>query len=294
MNSSAISTQVAYEDGFWLPAEKLGENISTKYWESHACFSKDGKSLYFTSNRKGSLGGLDIYRSDRTPEGKWGEPENLGSKINTRYNEETPFITNDGKRLYFSSYGHYNMGGYDIFYSTRNDDGSWGEPVNIGYPINSTGDDLFFQAVENGDGGYQSRISPTGANRYDIYKMDIYSANNPRMYLVTGFVRTEDGDTDLTTLEMFLIDPESGDTIKYSIPIDPSGAFTLRLPRGDYALLLRGKGYKDLITPLSVTSGSDKTGITLNQALLLKLLENEPLVFEGDESANGLGRSTLY
>jgi len=274
-----------YEDGFWQPAEKLGEHISTKYWESHACFSKDGENLYFTSNRKGSFGGLDIYVSTRTSDGKWGEPKNLGSRVNTRYNEETPFITDDGNRLYFSSYGHYNMGGYDIFYSTRNKNGTWGEPVNLGYPINSTDDDLFFYPTENGNGGYHSRISPGGAKRYDIYYMDIYSANNPRMYVVSGFVRTEDGDTDLTSLEMMLIDPESGDTIKYNIPIDPSGAFSLELKQGTYAFVLTGEGYEDLIKPLSVTSGSNKMGITLNQALLLELIEHEPLVFEGEESA---------
>ncbi len=264
-----------YEDGFWLPAEKLEENISTKYWESHACFSKDGQSLYFTSNRKGSLGGLDIYLSERTADGKWGEPQNLGPKINTPYNEESPFITNDGNRLYFSSYGHYNMGGYDIFYSTKNKDGSWGEPVNLGYPINSTDDDLFFHPAENGDAGYQSRISPGGANRYDIYYMDIYSANNPRMYVVTGFVRTEDGDTDLTTLQMYVIDPESGDTLEYKIPIDPSGAFALELARGDYELLVRGEGYEDLIKPLNISSTSNKEGITLEQALVLEEIEKE-------------------
>ncbi len=104
------------------------------------------------------------------------------------------------------------------------------------------------------------------------------------MYVISGFVRTEDGDTNLTTLEMLLIDPESGDTLKYSIPIDPSGAFSLELKQGTYALLITGEGYEDLIKPLSITAGSNKMGITLNQALLLELVEHEPLVFEGEES----------
>lgn len=273
-----------YEDGFWLPAEILGEQISTKYWESHASFSKDGQSLYFTSNRKGSLGGLDIYLSELGSEGKWGEPQNLGSTINTPYNEESPFISNDGTRLYFSSYGHYNMGGYDIFYSTKGDNGRWGKPVNMGYPINTTDDDLFFHPAENGNAGYQSRISPRGTNGYDIYYMDIYSVNNPRMYVVTGFVRTEDGDTDLTTLQMFVIDPETGDTLQYNIPIDPSGAFSLDLTKGSYALLFKGKGYEDLISPLSVSKISNKEGVKIEETLLLELLEKEILVFVGEES----------
>jgi tetratricopeptide (TPR) repeat protein len=273
-----------YEDGFWLPAEKLGENISTKYWESHACFTKDGQTLYFTSNRKGTIGGLDIYTSRRLPDGKWGIPENLGPTINTRYNEETPFITEDDQTLFFSSYGHYNMGGYDIFYSTRNKDGSWGEPVNLGYPINTTDDDIFFQPVNNGFSGYQSRFEKSTRGRHDLYLMDIYSVNNPRMYLVTGFVRTEDGDTDLTTLEMFVIDPETGDTVKYSIPIDEAGAFTLNLTQGEYNLHFTGEGYEEMIRPLSITPGSDKEGITLDEVIELTLVETVPLVFEGEDS----------
>ncbi|MFH0758070.1 MAG: hypothetical protein V2B15_12350 [Bacteroidota bacterium] len=273
-----------YEDGFWLPAVKLGENISTKYWESHASLSRDGQTLYFTSNRKGTNGGLDIYSSRRQPDGKWGVPENLGTTINTRYNEETPFITMDGQTLFFSSYGHYNMGGYDIFCSTKNKDGSWGKPVNLGYPINTTGDDLFFQPVNNGFAGYQSRYEKGSQGKHDLYYMDIYSANNPRMYLVTGFVRTEDGLTDLTTLEMFVIDPENGDTLKYSIPIDETGAFSLNLTQGEYALHFSGEGFEDLITPLSITPGSNKKGIVLDDLIELALIKKEPLVFEGEES----------
>ncbi len=273
-----------YEDGFWLPARKLGENISTKYWESHGCFSKDGKTIYFTSNRKGTHGGLDIYKSERQPGGDWGIPENLGPTVNSRYNEETPFITEDGQTLYFSSYGHYNMGGYDIFYSKKNRDGSWGEPVNLGYPINTTDDDLFFQPVNNGNGGYHSRISESGEGREDIYYMEIYSVNNPRMYVVTGVVRTRDGETDPTQLEMFVIDLETGDTIKYRIPIDDTGSFSLDLTQGSYALHFSGEGYEDLIRPLNITPGSSKEGIKLEEDIELDPVQKEPLVFRGDKS----------
>ncbi len=282
-----------YENGLWLPAVKLGENISTKYWESHGCFSKDGKSIYFTSNRKGTFGGLDIYRSDRLPDGSWGVPENLGPTVNSRYNEDTPFITGDGQTLFFSSYGHFNIGGYDIFYSKRNKDGSWSEPVNLGYPINTTGDDLFFQPVKNGSGGYHSRIIETGEGRFDICYLEIYSVDNPRMYLVTGSVRTMDGDADLTRLEMFVIDLGSGDTIRYSVPIDGSGAFQLDLARGSYALHFQGEGYEELIRPLSITASSNKGGITLRDDIELKPMMVVPLVFQGDESLIRL-KDTVY
>jgi len=128
-----------YDGDVWSPIEKLNENINTKFWESHACISPDGKTLYFTSNRKDTYGGLDIYKSERnSPSEEWGPAKNLGKVINTEYNEETPFLSEDGKTLYFSSYGHYNMGGYDIFYSTLLDNNKWAVPLNMGYPINTT------------------------------------------------------------------------------------------------------------------------------------------------------------
>ncbi len=201
----------SYKDGFWLPAKKLGENISTKYWESHGSFTKDGQTLYFTSNRKGGHGGLDIYKSQRQTDGKWGTPANLGTTINSRYNEETPFITQDGNRLYFSSYGHHNMGGYDIFYSTKNQNGTWGEPVNLGYPVNTTDDDLFFQPVSNGIAGYHSRHAPDSKGRHDLYYMEIYSADNPRIVPDTGDVQTDEEITLKEDIQMALV---SVDTIE--------------------------------------------------------------------------------
>jgi hypothetical protein len=104
-----------FENGRWTKIRKLNKNINTSFWESHASISPDGKTLYFTSNRDGGFGGLDIYKSERTTTGdNWGPAVNLGEIINSPYNEETPFIT-DNQRLYFSSFGHDNLGGYDIF-----------------------------------------------------------------------------------------------------------------------------------------------------------------------------------
>ncbi|MCK4749351.1 MAG: PD40 domain-containing protein, partial [Bacteroidales bacterium] len=282
-----------YEEGRWNPAVKLGENISTKYWESHACFSRDGKILYFTSNRKGTLGGLDIYRSERQLDGKWGEPTNLGSTINSRYNEETPFITEDGQTLYFSSYGHFNMGGYDVFFSRKNPDGTWGEPINLGYPINTTDDDLHFQPVNNGYGAYYSIYSNVGRGEHDIYFMDIYSVDNPRMYFVTGNLRTADGSIDSTRIAIFVVDSQTGDTIMYTSPDQETGEFALNLRQGIYELHFSGEGYEDLIRPLRITRGSDKEGIKLDDNIELALVKKEPLIFVGEESQIGL-RDTLY
>ncbi|RLD91391.1 MAG: hypothetical protein DRJ29_14125, partial [Bacteroidetes bacterium] len=273
------------QDGLWTPATKLGEHISTKYWESHACFSKDGQILYFTSNRKGTHGGLDIYLSEKQADGKWGPPANLGTTINTRYNEECPYISEDGQTLYFSSYGHYNMGGYDIFYSRKNADGTWAEPVNIGYPINTTDDNLYFQPFNNGNAAYFSIYSPRGMGRHDIYYMNIYSANNPRIYYVSGHLRAEDGSIDSTRTAIYVIDTNSGDTLMITTPTE-EGAFAFQLKQGIYELHFKGDGYEELIRPLQITSVSNKQGISLEDNLVLSLVkeEEEPEVFVGEES----------
>jgi len=280
-----------FEDGFWQPATKMNSHISTKYWESHGCFSKDGQTLYFTSNRKGTLGGLDIWKSQRQEDGSWGEPVNLGEPVNTRYNEESPYLTEDGKTLYFSSYGHYNMGGYDIFYATQNPDSTWAEPVNLGYPINTTGDDMHFQPVRNGFGGYMSRLEENSQGRLDLYFIDIYSDNNPRVYLVTGFVRTQSDSSDLTKLELFVIDPETGDTVAYQVPIESDGAFSLNLLQGEYLLHFGGEGYEPQIRPLSITPSSNKVNIELG-GVELALIEILPVIFEDDESLIFIDEST--
>ena len=282
-----------YEDGRWLPATKLDENISTKYWESNACFSKDGQTLYFTSNRKGTHGGLDIYTSKRQSDGKWGVPKNLGSTINSKYNEETPVISGDGKTLYFSSYGHFNMGGYDIFYSKKNTDGSWGEPINLGYPINTTDDDLFFQPVNNGFSAYYSLFNPNGRGKHDIYYMNIYSVDNPRMYLVSGVLRTEDGSEDNSGITMLVVDSKTGDTITLAAPDHESGEFSFNLKQGIYELHFTGEGYEDLIKPIHITRESNRGGIKLDETIELARVKKEPVIFEGEESQIQL-KDTLY
>jgi len=270
-------------DGLWTPATLMGENISTKYWESNACFSKDGKILYFTSNRKGTHGGLDIYRSEIQSDGSWGVPVNLGTNINSRYNEECPYISEDGQTLYFSSYGHYNMGGYDIFYSRKNGDGTWAEPVNMGYPINTTDDDLFFQPVNNGKGAYYSLYSPGGIGRHDIYYMNIYSADNPRFYTITGNLNAADGGAGLSTVAIYVIDSTTGDTIHHTTP-SGEGEFRFQVKQGIYALHFREEGYEEVIRPLQVTTSSNKQGIRLEENIELKPVKQVTEVYEGEES----------
>jgi outer membrane protein OmpA-like peptidoglycan-associated protein len=159
-------------DGTWTNPESLGKNINSSFDENSACLSPDGKTLFFTSNRPGGKGGLDIYVSKLEKNGEWGKPANLGSPINTELNEDGPFIDYDGKTLYFSSQGNKGMGGYDIFVTEYDSTSKkWKEPINIGYPINTSDDDTYF--VKSGDTkfGYYASIKDGGLGEKDIYKV---------------------------------------------------------------------------------------------------------------------------
>ncbi|MFP4059231.1 MAG: hypothetical protein ACLFUC_01960 [Bacteroidales bacterium] len=160
-----------FENDKWTLFQPLGDNINTRKDETHASITKDGKILYFTSNRKGE-GGFDIFRSTREQNGEWSKPENLGENINTDLNEATPFISEDGKTLFFSSEGHQNMGGYDIFFS-KFENGQWTPPRNIGFPLNTTGDNLFYQPTSKTTGIINLRNREDSLGESDIYLVEI-------------------------------------------------------------------------------------------------------------------------
>ena len=274
-----------YVDGRWTTMEKLGDNINTKFWESHGTLSRDGNTLYFTSNRKGGFGGLDIYTAQLQEDGTWGEPVNLGETINTRYNDETPFLTEDERMLYFSSYGHYNMGGYDVFYSMKNDDGEWEVPVNMGYPINTTDDDLFYFPVNNGNNAFFSMYTQEGFGLHDLYYLDVYSENYPRMYLISGTLGSKEGGiNEEDDLVLYLIDRETGDTVFTSRPDMETQEFALQAPKGQYDLLFRSLTFNDLVKNISIDETTDKAGLNILDTLQLELKPYEPVLLTGDES----------
>ncbi len=242
------------ENGKWTKAEKIGKNVNTKYWESSATLSPDGKTLYFTSNKKDSKGGLDIYVSqwDETLN-MWGLPENLGAVINTKFNEETPFLSRDGKFLYFSSQGHNSMGGFDIFYSEKNSDGSWSTPVNVGYPINTTDDDLFFVPIVGKVYGYCSMFDPeTSLGDRDIYRVEFYSDLNPRPVTITGQITFQGQQPGVIPAGEVQVLDEQGQVIaKMPLKEDGTFSFTEKL-KGNYKLVVTADNYKTGTTSLNI------------------------------------------
>jgi len=161
-----------FNDGKWEPATKLKKEINTKYWETHGYISEDGTTLIFASDRPGGFGGLDLYISRLDAEGEWGAPVNAGPELNTPVNEDRPFLTDNGKKLYFASQGHFNMGGYDIFTSELQSNGLWSNPENLGYPLNTPDDNIFFCPSGNGKEGYVSLTRDNeGAGKGDLYRI---------------------------------------------------------------------------------------------------------------------------
>jgi len=169
------------EGADWSKPVRLNKNINTDFHESSSCFSPDGNVIYFVSDKpEGGLGGRDIYMSTKDLKGKWGEAINLGSVINTNLDEEGVFLHPDGKTLYFSSKGHNSMGGYDVFKSIFDDNlNAWTTPQNIGYPINTTDDDVFFTVSASGKHAYYSSIRPGGYGEKDVYRITFLGEDKP-------------------------------------------------------------------------------------------------------------------
>ena len=163
-----------YRNNTWTKAEKLGGNINTGANEASACISADGQTLYFSSDRGTGKRGLDIYTAKRIAENQWGKAKNAGKSINTIFDENSPCLVNQDKTLYFSSKGHYSMGGFDLFYVHR-DGKKWSAPINAGYPVNNTGDNNNMVVLEGGKIIYLSKIDTKSNTGADLYKIQILS-----------------------------------------------------------------------------------------------------------------------
>lgn len=155
------------QDG-WSHPQNMGPAINASSWESQPCLSIDGRTLYFVSDRKGGCGGLDIWCST-LEEGQWSKPVNMGPGINTPGEDKSPFISFDDQALYFASDGHVGMGGLDIFVCRRTSDTTWSEPQNLGYPINTLGDESSLIVSPDGRTAYFSSDQFGGQGGLDLY-----------------------------------------------------------------------------------------------------------------------------
>ena len=178
---------------YWSEIKSVSSKINLPgSWESQPTISPDGRTLYFVSDRSGGFGGYDIYRSIKGETGDWGTPINLGPLINSTGNEKSPFLHPDEKTLYFSSDGWMGLGGYDVFFVRQDEHGMWTKPRNIGYPINSTEDEVGFFVSTDGTQGFFASNKFNGKGGWDLYSFDLYDAARPEKVLfIKGNVKSE-------------------------------------------------------------------------------------------------------
>jgi flagellar motor protein MotB len=228
----------------WSAPLNMGVDVNSDLWDSQPCLSPDGKTLYFASNREGGFGSSDIWKTELGPGGKWKKPVNLGSAINTADAEMVPFIHFDNSTLYFSSKGHPGMGGADLFVSKKLDKGGWSTPVNLGYPINTNGDELAIIINASGNQAYISSEQLGGYGKYDIYNFGLYEDVRPQpVTYLKG--RVYDSKTEEPLHARFeLIDLEKDSLIMESFSDMTDGEFLICIPSGkDYALNVSCPGY---------------------------------------------------
>lgn len=179
--------------GEWSFPQKLRGEVNSYSWEGSCSMTANGKYLYFSSERGGGFGGKDIYRATLLPDSTWGNVVNLGDSINTALDDDAPFIHPDGITLFYSSKGKNSMGGYDIFQSRLNwKDSTFSKPINLGYPINTTDDDIYYVLSANGDRGYYASGKSGGEGLKDIYTVyPGYVGKKPSIYIVKGKIKAE-------------------------------------------------------------------------------------------------------
>jgi len=255
----------------WGKPYDLPPPVNTPGWESQPSISSDGRTLYFTSNRPGGYGGYDIWKSTLTEKG-WGEPVNLGPNINTAFDEQSAFIHPDDSTLYFCSDGWPGLGGKDLFVSRLGKDGQWGKPVNLGYPINTNGDENGMTLTAEGSHAFYSSNNLGGYGGFDIYTFEL--PENLRPHLVTYVKGTVNDAKTKEPLEaaVEIIDLQKDESV-YGDYSDPDqGAFLATLTTGkNYGLNISKSGY--LFYSQNFSLVGHEAGKPYNIAVLLQPIE---------------------
>ncbi len=227
----------------WSEPVNIGSPVNSEYWEAQPSISPDGKTLFFVSNREGGIGKKDIWYSTLRDDNTWSVPVNLGENINTSNDEQSPFIHSDNNTLFFASEGRIGMGGFDLYKSTRNDDGTWSEAINIGYPINTVNDEIGLIVNAKGDKAIFSsdRLSDKGR---DIFQFELYKEARPQaVSYMKGVVFDKDNKKKLKA-HFELINLETKKLIMKAESDERTGEFLVCIPtNNDYALNVSKEGY---------------------------------------------------
>ncbi|WP_282039039.1 hypothetical protein [Saccharicrinis aurantiacus] len=244
-----------YKNRKWQEPIKFPAPINSLYAETHAAFSFNGDTIYYTSDRPGGFGGMDIYMSIKLPDGNWGKAINLGPRINTAYDESSPFIDDTNHTLYFSSEGHNSMGGYDIFKAHSDDDNKWVSVENIGYPINTPYDDLFYCPTADEHRVYYASKRKEGFGGSDIYLIEYPDKHTNSLTTVGGFIYT-DKKKPAEQANIILVD-NSDEEKEEPYRVNPNtGKYVLILPANkDYTMYVECDGFKPVEKQVIVPGG---------------------------------------
>lgn len=278
-----------FDGNEWSFPVALNKNINSKYRESHVSISTDKKTLYFASNRPGGIGGMDIYFSELQEDGEWGPAKNLGSKVNSRFNETSPYLQINDSTLVFSSNRKESIGGYDIFYTINQKEGGWTVPENIGYPVNSPDDDFYY--VEAPDGSFALYTSNQDGTKGDInlYTILLPEVNHENIAVISGQIMPESDDRKLEEVKISIIDNQTGDTIQTHYADMETGDYTFVLPTGkEYTAVYESEGYMPYIQNMDIQANADlrktKGAIVLQPIRLGKTGQTYSIGFDNGSS----------
>jgi outer membrane protein OmpA-like peptidoglycan-associated protein/tetratricopeptide (TPR) repeat protein len=265
----------------WSKPQNIGAPVNSNKWDSQPSYSSDGRTLYFVSSRPGGFGDADIWVSLLNDEGVWGEPQNLGLNVNSPEREESVFIHPDNQTLYFASNGHPGMGGMDLYVSKRNPDGSWGQAINLGFPINTHGDENSLLVGASGTIAYFASDREGGLGGLDIYSFELPESSRPQQ--VTYMKGKVFDKETLKPLEarFELVDLESGKLAVESFSNSGNGEFLVCLPTNkNYALNAFKNGYLFYSENFSLKGSQTAIKPTIRDVPLQPIKEGEIVILK--------------
>jgi Tol biopolymer transport system component len=263
----------------WKKPVSLGKPINSSYWEGGACISPDGSTIFFTSERKEGIGHSDIWKVTHKNKKEWNKPENLGTDINTEFDEGGMFLSPDGKTLFFCSNGAGSMGGQDIFKSVF-ENGKWSKPVNLGYPINTEKDEKSFTISADAQTGYFSSNRDGGNGEYDIYKVDLSKyavlennfkapVNPAGLSILKGVIRDDYEGVGLENADVTAYN-EKGEVVSKTVTNERGEYFFTLAGEREYTIKAEKKGYLEKTDKVMLLLGKKGNTFSTEKQFLLK------------------------
>jgi hypothetical protein len=282
---TGVSTDIYcsyFEKERWQKMIKLEKPVNGSGWDSQASETADGKYLYFSSDRKGGFGNMDLYVSEKDEKGGWTKPINLGASVNSSQNELMPVLTSDQTKLFFKSESHENLGGYDIFVAEQTGTNEWSQPKNIGYPINTTDDDIYFMPVRSGDFAYAVSQDPADPVNNDIFLLEIFSENHPRKFQLSGHIVLGEDASGKGNVTIEVINTTNYEKVISLHPDEPGNNYNFELSGGSYMINYLSPEYKTFTKLLELPVDYPDNAITIDAILEreMPLAEVVPVVDE--------------